>query len=56
MLECVSQEIRRRPRVVRIIPYEAACLRLVSAILMEISEDWQTGRIYLSCKGANLST
>ena len=55
MLERVSQEIRRRTRVVRIFPNEAACLRLVSAILMEISEDWQTGRIYLSCKGANES-
>ena len=42
-LERVSQEIKRRTRVVRIFPNEAACLRLVSAILMEISEEWETG-------------
>lgn len=46
-LERVSQEILRRTRVVRIFPNEAACLRLISAILMEISEEWETGRIYL---------
>ncbi len=25
-----------------VLPNEASCLRLVSAVLMEISEDWQT--------------
>ena len=48
MLERVSQEIKRRTRVVRIFPNPSACLRLVSAILMEISEDWETGKIYLN--------
>ena len=48
MLERVSQEIKRRTRVVRVFPNQSACLRLVSAILMEISEDWETGRIYLN--------
>jgi transposase-like protein len=48
MLERVSQEIKRRTRVVRIFPNPSSCLRLVSAILMEISEDWETGRIYLN--------
>jgi transposase-like protein len=47
-LERVSQEIKRRTRVVRIFPNEASCLRLVSAILMEISEEWETGKTYLS--------
>jgi transposase-like protein len=47
-LERVSQEIKRRTRVVRIFPNEEACLRLISAILMEISEEWETGRVYLS--------
>lgn len=47
-LERVSQEIKRRTRVVRIFPNEEACLRLVSAILMEISEEWETGRVYLA--------
>jgi len=30
------------------LPNEAACLRLVSAILMEIDDTWQTGRVYLT--------
>ena len=51
LLERINQEIRRRTRVVRIFPNDASCLRLISAILMEISEDWQTGRVYLSFEG-----
>lgn len=47
-LERVNQEIRRRTRVARLFPNEASCLRLVSAVLMEISEEWQTGKVYLS--------
>jgi transposase-like protein len=46
-LERVCKEIRRRTRVATIFPNEASCLRLVSAVLMEISETWETGRIYL---------
>jgi putative transposase len=44
----INQEIRRRTRVARLFPNEASCLRLVSALLMEISEDWQTGKAYLT--------
>jgi transposase-like protein len=47
-LERVSREIHRRTRVVGIFPNEAACLRLVSAILMEIDDNWQAGRVYLT--------
>ena len=46
-LERVSQEIKRRTRVVRVFPNESSCLRLVSAILMEIGEEWEFGRLYL---------
>lgn len=42
LLERLNEEIRRRTRVARLFPNEASCLRLVSAILMEIAEDWQT--------------
>jgi len=48
ILERVSQEIKRCTRVIRSYPNEASCLRLVSAVLMEINEDWETGRIYLN--------
>jgi transposase-like protein len=42
LLERLNEEIRRRTRVARLFPNEASCLRLVSAVLMEIAEDWQT--------------
>jgi putative transposase len=47
-LERVCLEIRRRTRVVRFFPNKASGLRLVSALLFEISETWETGRIYLT--------
>jgi len=42
LVERLNEEIRRRTRVARLFPNEASCLRLVTAILMEIAEDWQT--------------
>jgi transposase-like protein len=47
-LERVNKEIKRRTRVVGIFPNEAACLRLISAHLMEIDEEWQTGKAYVT--------
>ena len=47
-LERLSREIHRRTRVASIFPNEASCLRLISAILMEFDEEWQTGRVYLT--------
>ena len=47
-LERLNREIGRRTKVVSIFPNETACLRLISAILMEQDEAWQTGRVYLS--------
>ena len=41
LVERLNEEIRRRTKVARLFPNEASCLRLVSAVLMEISEDWQ---------------
>ena len=46
-LERLNQEIKRRTRVVRVFPNESSCLRLISAILMEVSEEWEYGKIYL---------
>jgi len=40
-VERVNREIRRRTQVASIFPNEASCLRLVCALLMEISDDWQ---------------
>ena len=47
-LERINKELKRRTRVVGIFPNEAACLRLISAIAMEISEEWLAGKAYLS--------
>jgi transposase-like protein len=47
-LERVNQEIKRRTRVARLFPNEASLLRLVTALLAEISEDWELGKIYLN--------
>ena len=49
-LERLHQEIKRRSRVVRIFPNPASCLRLVSALMMEQSEEWLTGHRYLTMK------
>jgi putative transposase len=46
-LERLNQEIKRRSRVVRIFPNEGSCLRLVTALAVEQSEEWITGRRYL---------
>jgi len=47
-LERLHEEINRRTRVARLFPNEASLLRLVSAIEMEISEDWVAGKRYLN--------
>jgi transposase-like protein len=52
-LERINREIRRRTRVVGVFPNEASCLRLISALLMEISEEWQIGKHYCIGKSFN---
>jgi transposase-like protein len=50
-VERLHREVRRRARVVSIFPNKASCLRLVSAVLSEISEEWLTGRTYINFEG-----
>jgi putative transposase len=45
--ERLNQEVKRRTRVVRIFPNRDSCLRLVTALAVEQSEEWVTGRRYL---------
>jgi len=47
-LERLNKEIRRRTRVASLFPNEASCLRLVSAVLMETSDEWEAGKAYLT--------
>lgn len=51
MVERLNKEIKRRTRVATLFPNEASLLRLISAILVETSEDWETGRRYLPMEG-----
>jgi len=48
LMERLNEEIKRRTRVARLFPNDASLLRLVSALLMETSEEWQTGRAYVT--------
>jgi transposase-like protein len=47
-LERLNKEVKRRTRVATMFPNEASCLRLVSAVLMEISDEWFSGKAYLT--------
>ena len=46
-LERFLRELRRRSRVVGIFPNRRSCLRLVTALALEQSEEWLTGHRYL---------
>ncbi|MCX7412013.1 MAG: transposase [Planctomycetia bacterium] len=49
-LERLNREIKRRTSVAALFPNEVSLLRLVSAVLSEISDDWETERSYLNMK------
>ncbi|WP_425355166.1 transposase [Pelomicrobium methylotrophicum] len=40
--------LRRRTRVASIFPNPESCLRLVSALLAELDDEWLTGKVYLT--------
>ena len=46
-IERLNQELKRRTRVASIFPNEASLLRLCTALLAEISDNWESGKIYL---------
>ena len=48
--ERLNREICRRNRVMSIFPNETAYLRLISAILMEASDELEGGKAYLTFK------
>jgi putative transposase len=47
-LERVNQELKRRTRVAGLFPNEASLLRLITALLSEINDEWQTAKVYLN--------
>ena len=46
--ENVNGQIKKRTRVVGLFPSEQSLLRLVTGVLIEISETWETGKAYLT--------
>lgn len=49
-VERVNMELKRRTRVAMLFPNEKSLERLVTALLMEVSEEWETGKVYLNMK------
>ena len=50
----VQQEIKRRTQKVRVFPNETSLLRLVTAVLVEIDEEWATtDRVYITMDNRN---
>jgi transposase-like protein len=47
-LERINRELRRRTRVASIFPNPESCLRLVSALLAELDDEWMTSKVYLN--------
>jgi len=47
VLERLNREIKRRTRVATLFPNEASLLRLVTAMVAEVSDEWEIGRAYL---------
>ena len=45
--ETLNSQIKRRTRVVGLFPSEESLQRLVTAVLVEISEAWESGKSYL---------
>ena len=53
MCETLNTQIKRRTRVVGLFPNESSLLRLVTGVFIEISEEWETGKVYLQLETKN---
>lgn len=49
-IERLNREIKRRTRVAALFPNEQSLLRLVTAVISEISDEWETDKVYISMK------
>ena len=47
-IERFNEEVRRRVKVISSFPSSSSCLRLATAVAMEISEDWEAGKRYVT--------
>ncbi|OIN97775.1 MAG: IS256 family transposase [Anaerolineae bacterium CG1_02_58_13] len=48
MNENLNKQIKRRTRLAGVFPNEASLLRVVTAVLVEISDEWESGNVYLN--------
>lgn len=48
LVERLNLEIKRRTRVASLFPNPESLLRLVSAVVAESSDDWESGKLYLN--------
>ena len=48
LLERLNKEMKRRTQVATLFPNEASLLCLITAVLTEYSDNWETGRNYLT--------
>ena len=46
----INKDLKQRSGVVGIFPNQKSCMRYVSLRLMEIDEEWQTGRRYMKIR------
>lgn len=46
-VECLNEKIRRRERIIRIFLDRETVIRLIGALLIEIDDQWSTGKRYL---------
>ncbi|VVH55717.1 hypothetical protein BSPCLSOX_1168 [uncultured Gammaproteobacteria bacterium] len=53
MIERLNQSVKQRTKVVKIFANEDSCLRLVTVVVMEVSEQWQSSKAYLSLDNNN---
>jgi transposase-like protein len=55
LLERVHKELKRRSRKIGAFPNDASLLGLSGSILIDINEEWITGKWYLSVKSEMIS-
>jgi transposase-like protein len=48
VMERINKELKRRTRIVGAFPNDDSHLRLAGSILMDINEEWVTGKKYLT--------
>lgn len=47
ILERVNRELKKRTRIASIFPNPESCERLITALLLEMSDEWQSSYVYL---------